>query len=282
MDKFITEFEKEQQRQIDRIESLDVCHLKRALEAFQVLGGGIFCMKEFISGYTFRDMNEEIHFFKEIKPRLFSYVIYYRMIYNLEMNRPTGGIDIQREYINRELAQIQKYIDAQLDFLCYFRSGSTYLDEHYFTRKNRDLNSNLETVIFERDPKFSTKCDYKVAKILANDMLMVFLNSELKALDQCHPSLGNVIDTKVGIHLEAQETDIIELLYALYSIGAFGDASLKSVVTFVESAFNVELGNFSRTFIAMKIRDEPTPFLDRLKKSLLERMTRRDKKNTTK
>lgn len=34
----------------------------------------------------------------------------------------------------------------------------------------------METFYFERDPNFSTICDFKVAKIVANEMLRIYLN----------------------------------------------------------------------------------------------------------
>lgn len=50
-------------------------------------------LKAFISDYTFKDENEEILFFKEIKPQLFSKLIYYQNIYKIEAMRPNGSDD---------------------------------------------------------------------------------------------------------------------------------------------------------------------------------------------
>lgn len=274
MEKFIAELEREQEKKVIQIETMDGDNLKKALEASHLLGEGIYRLKEFVVNYKFKDDDEEIQFFKVIKPRLCSHMIYYRKVYNFEMNRPVGAVDVQRAYIKKELAQIQDYIDTRLDFYRYYRSGSTYLDNCYFMRFNPDMDLYLDSSFFERDPLFSTNCDDKVAKILANDQFEVFLKSEFENLENYKPNPGDAIYPKVGIRLEAKKTDIIELIYALHSIGSFGSASLKSVVNFIEAVFTIELGNYSRTFAEMKLRNDPAPFLRRMKNGLLERMGR--------
>ena len=119
------------------------------MEASHLLCEGIFRLKEFIISYTFKDTEEEIYFFKVIKPRLCSHVIYYRKIYNFGMNRPVGDADVQKAYVKEKLTQIQEYIDTRLDFYHYYRSGSIYLDECYFTRFNVDLDLYLDTSFFD-------------------------------------------------------------------------------------------------------------------------------------
>lgn len=60
-------------------------------------------LKEIVSGYTFPSPKEEIHFFKETKPQLFSKLIYYHKIYQLELNRPIANYPTLKAYLNKEL-----------------------------------------------------------------------------------------------------------------------------------------------------------------------------------
>jgi len=50
-------------------------------------------------------------------------VIYYRKMYNFEMNRPVGDADVQKAYVKEKLTQTQEYIDTRRDFYRYYRSG---------------------------------------------------------------------------------------------------------------------------------------------------------------
>jgi hypothetical protein len=91
------------------------------------------------------------------------------------LDRPTG-IDKQREYLSEFLNNINAYNHKRLDFIRYYRSGSSRLDKHYFLRGQTGIDQYLETFAYELDPNSTTNSDFKVAKILANDMLSLYLN----------------------------------------------------------------------------------------------------------
>jgi hypothetical protein len=71
-----------------------------------------------------------------------------------------------------------------------------------------------------------------------------------------------------------KKTDLIELLYALDAAGCFnsGNASLNQIATCFENVFNTDLSHFPRDFYEMRIRNDQTPFMDKLKKLLKKRM----------
>ena len=78
------------------------------------------------------------------------------------------------------------------------------------------------------------------------------------------------------------KTDLTELIYLLDSKGCFGNVPLTQLASYISNAFNVHLDmNLSRTFCDMKIRNNPTPWLDKAKEALLKRMQtwKRNKKN---
>ena len=148
---FIEKLNSEVLRSIERIESRDTDVLKKSLEASRVLGEAFDRLKQYIIGYRFQNDDEEIKFFKEIKPRLFCRLIYYRKLYNIEMNRPVGSIEAQREYLDAHVRAINAYTQKRLDFIRYFRSGATHLDSLYFLRGQTDTEQYLETFYYELD-----------------------------------------------------------------------------------------------------------------------------------
>lgn len=131
---FTQKLQKEIERKIVQIETSDHSILNKSIEASRVLGDAFKRLKEFIISYEFASEEEEILFFKEIKPRLFSRLIYYRKIYNIEMNRPVGSIESQKEYLLTEMDDLGRYTRKRLDFIRYYRSGATHLDSLYFLR----------------------------------------------------------------------------------------------------------------------------------------------------
>ena len=234
-------------------------------------------MKTFTIGYQFRDDAEEIYFFKHIKPLLCSHLIYYRKVYNIEMNRPVGSIEAQRTYLLHELDRIHEFQQKRQDFYRYLRSGATNLDCTYFMRGKTDIELYLESFYYERDPLFSTNCDFKVARIMANDMLQGFLQGELQTLDVQGLQPGENLKSKITI--TAKKTEIIELMYGLDGVNFFGHAPLTLVAAHIEETYGIKLGNVSRAFSEMKLRNEPAPFLNRIFNSFLKRAGRNRKKN---
>lgn len=71
-----------------------------------------------------------------------------------------------------------------------------------------------------------------------------------------------------------KKTDLIELIYALHSAGSFnfGKVSLNQIAIYLEKMFDVNLSHFSRDFSEMRIRNDKTPFMDRLRNLLKRRM----------
>ena len=96
-------------------------------------------IKAFISGYTFKSEEEEIKFFKEIKPQLFSKLIFYQKIYKIEAMRPNGSDDVQKKYIEKELDRLKDFFDENLDFYKYYRSNGTHFDRICFMRNKPNM-----------------------------------------------------------------------------------------------------------------------------------------------
>lgn len=272
---FTSGLKKEIDAKLEEIESLEISAITKSLKASRMLADAFNRLKTFILSYTFNDDEEEIMFFKEIKPKLCYRLIYYRKVYNIEMNRP-AGVEKQKEYLCEKLDDINKYNSKRLDFIRYYRSGSTHLDSLYFLRGKTDPEQYLETFYYELDSKFSTNCDFKVAKILANDMLSAYLMHEIELLNDNKMStypLGFPTTKKTW---KGSKAELQEQIFSWDSAGMFGDVPLTQLFDYIQNVFNIELdSNISRTFSDLKIRNTPTPFIDKLKDALLRRMGRK-------
>lgn len=266
MDAFIKNLQKETSKKVKKVMSSDMTILEKSLYASKVYAEAFKRLKEYIVDYEFNEEAEEIQFFKEIKPRFFCHLIYYRKLYNIEMNRPVG-YDAQRAYLVSEIEAINRYNSKRADFVRYYRSGHTHLDSLYYLRNRTETSLYLEAYYYEKDPKFSTNADFKVARIMSNEMLLSYLTDQLELLEQARTS------PRTSLVWQDSKTDLIELIYMLDSKGSFGDITLAELTRQLSEAFHVQLDtNLSRTFCDMKIRNNPTPWIDQGKKALLERM----------
>ena len=273
---YVAKLRKETDDAIKEIESSDSNILKKSLEASHILGDAFDNLKKFILSYEFRSEEEEITFFKEIKPKFCYRLIYYRKLYNIEINRPVTATCKQKEYLFEELDAIHKYTNKRLDFVRYYRSGSTHLDSLYFLRGRVDTEQYLETFYYELDPNFSTNCDFKVAKIMANDMLSAYLMGEIELLTDNGVKIVTNGFPVTKITWMGSKAELQEQVFSWDSAGSFGKVPLTQLSDYIQNVFNIQLDrNLSRSLDDLKIRLSPTPFLDKLKDALLRRMGRK-------
>jgi len=224
----------------------------------------------------FKTLSAEIHFFKHIKPQVFSKLIYHVKLINIESKRPRSRSKSQIKYLNNHIDKLQIYFNDNLEFYHYYRRGATFLDEQYFVRGKADLRLHSDSFHFFTDEQFSTSQDNTVATIMAYDMLIVYLQQEIEKLE-------NKVETVIPKSMYKQsklfwtgsKTDLIELIYALHSSGVVnsGTVDIKELASVCEQLFNIELGNYYHTFIEIRSRKcNNTKFLDRLKESLIKRI----------
>ena len=258
--------------------------LNKSLKIIELLRIYFNELKEHISEYTFNSETEEIQFFKETKPQIFSMLIYYDNVYRLEINRPTGSESMQKEFTLKQFDDLKEYFDNNIDFYKYCRSQRTDLDKQYFLRYQPDVEMYFDSQYFERDQKFSTGFDLKVATILANDMLSNYLNAELmkEDLPDTH-QFDNTNIQKVKAKWTGSKVALIELIYAFNTSKCInnGKSDLKRMTSYVENLFDIDLGDVYRTFIEIRGRKgSRVQCLDDLRKKLIARMDDVDNADT--
>lgn len=229
-------------------------------------------LKNYISSYSFENTEEEIHFFKNVKPQFYSKYIYFISIYNFLVQQPLGGDEILKDYINFQLTDVKRFFDHNQAFYQYYRSGSTQMDAVYFTRGRFDVLAELED--FEEDELYSTSHDYKLSKIMANERFQEFLNLHLsKIIHHDNMVFEEAID--LPFTWTASKTDLVELIYALVALGVFnsGNIEVKALMNFFQTVFHVDLGSYYHKYADISRRKkERTSFLDKLKLALLRKI----------
>lgn len=238
-------------------------------------------LRAFTHQYVFHNENEEICFFKETKPTIMSKLIYFNDIYTLELRKPSGSKEVVKAYYQKRLDTITEFCNANLDFYQYYRSKATHLDKYYFLRRHENYKLCHNCGMFDKDPMFSTCCDHKVAKMLAYDMLEIYLQQRLQEVERqevieiSRASLPDNPFRWTGTKIAA-----IELGYAIYAAGVLnnGNADIKEIMTYIEASFKIDLGDYYRTYLTMRERKkDKTSFLTNLINKLLRKMEDDDK-----
>ena len=101
--------------QLEAIELVEEPSLRKAKKAVLLLKEIMQQLKMKLNDYKFKNDEEEICFFKEYKPQLFSKLIYFSEIYKIETKRPTGSDTAQKNYLKKELERKKDIVDVSRD-----------------------------------------------------------------------------------------------------------------------------------------------------------------------
>lgn len=255
-----------------------VSAIKQAELSVPICIKALDALKKLVQKQGFKSEKNEIFFFKYLKPKIASKLIYHIQVFNIETGRPSGTKKQQIKYYERHLKGINRFTENNIDLCQYYRSDSTFLDEKYFMRGKADLHLILDSNFFNFDLTFNTSHDHLVAQMLANDMLSLYIREAIANIDL-------IIEPDQSPHDRLTWTDskahLIELIYALHAVGSFenGRADIKEIASSIQKAFNIDLGNYYHAYLEIRNRKaNRTKFLTLLLESLSKRMDEQDEK----
>lgn len=227
-------------------------------------------LQQTINKIGFQNTEEEIYFFKYIKPQAYSTMAFYRMLTIIETHCPQYSIQDKISFFQDEIHKTRSFFETHNEFVEYYRTGQTYADEKYFTRNFSNLifnNDNFEYIIY---PDFSTVHDGTVAKIMAYEKLEQHLSSEILKLQNPELLPDKYLD-KPQHEWTENLTSLAELLYSLKDSKAInhGNISVKELIELFCKVLNVPEGNIYNAFrLVQNRKKEKTVFLDKLKMTL--------------
>ena len=255
------------------LEGCDIS-IEKALNLVEFIQIQIQVLKNRLLEFGFKNEQEEICFFKEMKPQILSKLIYFNKIYTIELKRPNGSNLILKNYYEHELNSLTFFFTRNLDFYQYYRSNAVHLDDYYFRRGKPNIRLGVDSSQFINDTTFSTCYDYKVAKILSNEMLRIYLNKKLQQIDNLSEYSGNKQITQ-KTKWTGTKVAAIELGYGIYAAKVIdnGKADIREIMTALQNVLGIDLGDYYRTYIAIKSRKKDrTAFLKYLADCLEKRM----------
>lgn len=226
-----------------------------------------------------KNQEEEIYFFKHVKPLFVKKQIYYLKIYYLETSLLLGCVDTKKTAYCLELKKVKSFLNKNSVFYKYYKTNSTHLDYKYFVRGNQDIKLQLNTNAFEFDPEFSTGNDFLVAKIKASEKLQVYLENKL-ASNTCSPKEElPLIQISENFNWSGSKVALIELVYALHAAKVInkGETGIKGIANLVSDLFNIDLGDYYHTYAEIRTRKTGrAKFLDKLKTQFITKMEASD------
>ncbi|MDM1501246.1 RteC domain-containing protein [Myroides marinus] len=253
---------------------IDSTSISKAYEMIQFLRLLLIKLKEEILRVGFKNQIDEIDFFKVVKPQVLGKLIFYNKLYKIETSCPIDVV-IKNKYYNKHLEELnleyKKYF-AHNEFYKYYNANRTDKDIEYFTLGKTDLLIGINSFIFEIDSLFSTYYDYKIARIIAHDLLQNYLHEKTQEYNTVISS--NTLISSTLIWSESQNA-LIELIYALYISGSInnGKGEIRKISILFQQLFGIKLLDIHHAFHRMKTRAKSkTCYLDKLKEALEQYM----------
>lgn len=219
---------------------------------------------------SFNDTEEEINFFKNIKPNICGQIKFFKIQLAYKTEKPFVSIEKQKKYIRKELKILEFKKKKNQSFYRYIKQDQSALDEVYFVRGNEQLALFSQSDYADIDPEFSTSHDLLASEVITYDLTSDYFKKELHCLANlesgCYDILSNNSNTN-NLIWTASKTDLVELIYALKVSGAIngGDTQIKELTEFFGQLFHVDLGNYYKTYGEIKNRqNHQTKFLSKL------------------
>ncbi|WP_419699065.1 RteC domain-containing protein [Mucilaginibacter sp. NFX135] len=228
-----------------------------------------------LPGHPFAHVQEEIDFFKRVKPQFDALRIYYIGKYDLEIRMPVADTESLKEFYREELRTLQRFFRHVCFYYEYYRLGATELDRLYFVR-GAEAPGVLLPELPDQDPGFSTAGDYLFAKIIAYERLQGDLLRAVGALDPAYKGRAETAEELPALKWTGDKVNLVEVIYAIYFTGQLnhGNADLSLIIRFMEKHLEIDLSRAYRDFIDIRNRkiSSPSRYIDQMRESIHKRV----------
>lgn len=260
------------EKELSEIEVNTADFVQQLRHSIDACNAALLRLMQFVQANGFSSSEQEIIFFKQMKPSLAGLLFYYKKLFQIELARPAGGYKQHASQLESELDKINAFFQENKFVLSYYRSGDTFLDDKLFVRVNGASNWRSELPVADG---FISLADQLVTEYVANQKLERWIEM----------ALGNALakNEADGVQDALRWTDtkaaLTEFIYAVFATGSFnnGRATIKQIADFFQKNFGIDLGNYYRTIQEIRIRKSgQTNYTDRLKKALVQYMDETD------
>lgn len=250
--------------EIEKIELEEITVISKHGKIATLAKSFVSKLRSHIIEYGFDELEHEIHFFKELKPKFSSLVYYHEKIFTLETKMPDGTSHQKSIYLAQEIAKIDNFYRNNTEFSSYMKRGSTVHDKSYFVVGNGQLSLGLGFEYHDFDPLFGSVYSSLISRFLGAQRALEYINyrlSNIKGFEDTYIS-------KPTLDYSGSVSELIELAYALQKSGRV-KSDIKKIISVFESIFNIPIKDAYRTYYGFKSRKtDRTKFLSFLKKEL--------------
>ncbi|WDF67043.1 RteC domain-containing protein [Sphingobacterium oryzagri] len=235
-------------------------------------------VRQMIESDGFKDDDEEIYFFKHIKPKFQSWYVYTKELHYLIVATPSGPTEILKQYYMNEINIIHRYFSRYAFAYQYYLSSESAKDSEYFLRRRITAFPQGNEYLHFRKNNFSTEMDYLFAKFMGLEMLADYINSKLKIMTiELEDAIVERISGNRARSWIGDKVELVELAYGFFYSKRIngGDIEISEIIQWLETSFNIDLSQAYRIFTDIKRRKRTsfTKFLDEMGECVRSQIT---------
>jgi hypothetical protein len=136
-----------------------------------------------VAEYKFQSVDDEMEFFKQVKPLFTSELEYYSLLYHTLLFCP-NDVDEQKRFWQREARRLDEFKAQNADFLDYYHSGRKDLDGFYYRRAHEIGAVEEEHESYDGEPRSRTSHDHLISKLWALERYHDYVQNKLNEIDQ--------------------------------------------------------------------------------------------------
>lgn len=235
-----------------------------ANKAAKLIMGTLSSFRKQIREKGFKRDEDEIYFFKNIKPKIHAYLIFFSILSEIEPSKYHMSEEEIKNLIDKKIRMFRYIKRENLEFVSYYMEGLSHLDRQYFLRPVDIQKITRHSAGMMLDPEFSTGFDVVAANIIAEQLLLKHLFPD----QQSKPKVSKLKWT-------GSKADFVELIYGLQASAAinYGDVEIKELAKAMQSIFQMYIDDPYRTFIDISNRKtNHVKFIVKMQEGLLRKI----------
>lgn len=224
-------------------------------------------LRELVVNNTFSNSNDEIEFFKLLKPQIIKELLYFIDVYNIERDNTRTSHEHEISYYKSWIQQIHTSFTIDNHLKGYFDLGRSERDIEYFTRFQSNALYHTNSIECMQDPGFSTFHDKNYANYLARKNTLFYLKNRILTLESIQNLEKNNPGPVAGVRWNGSKSDLIQVIYGLYIAqrNNKNKISLLNVTRLFEIFFHIKFSNINVSIHQLKnAKKDRFPFIKRM------------------
>lgn len=168
-------------QEIERCIQLNLPEMERVESCFWIAQEYWEKLKSIIKQKDFNSDQEEIDFFREVKPQFTCYMEYFIILAESVKFVPMQ-INDAIEFWEQELQRVSRFYAKYKPFIDYYETGRKDDDPRYFQRQGNGPNPSQKKFFFDNDPELMTSHDCILRSYLAHKKYSTYIRAKLERL----------------------------------------------------------------------------------------------------